>query len=98
MEVSRRPDTNRWESNGAGTASTPSEIKPSEDDLQLADATGCASSLMQRHRGTTSCGDVIDGLLEAFQREWMTLRPNGRMQSNTIWRNGNDRENFFKIL
>lgn len=71
----------------------PSDLTPPDGgDLRLTNATGCAPSLIQRHRVTT--GDVIDGLLEVFQREFMTLRPNGRMQSKTIWRNGNDRENI----
>ncbi len=109
MEVSRRPDSartnNRWESSAGTTSSStsinlvmkPSDLTPPDGgDLRLTNATGCGPSLVQRHRVTM--GDVIDGLLEVFQREWMTLRPNGRMQSKTIWRNGNDHENICIFL
>lgn len=44
------------------------------------------TSLFQR---ISTASDVIDGLLEKFERDWMSSRPNGRIQSDTIWRNGN---------
>jgi len=104
MEVGRRSDNEqiRWESNGnlvsskkmaksplecANTSVLPTD--PPGNGLRCTDAT--ATSLHQVKAGqVTRKSDIIDELLEAFQRKWMTLRSNkGRVQSTTIWRNGN---------
>ncbi len=109
MEVGRRSDNGqiRWETNGNAVslkkmAKSPPECvnasvvstDPPGNDLRFTDAT--ATSLHQvKVEQVTTKSDIIDGLLEAFQRKWMTLRSNkGRVQSTTIWRNGNTFFNF----
>ena len=103
MEVGRRPDNVpiRWESNGnpvslKKVAKTSECVKTSvqpihlpENDLHSPDSTD-ASLHQLKDRQVTPTSDVIDQLLEAFQNKWMALRLNKRrVQSATIWRNGN---------
>lgn len=92
MEVRRRPDNALilWESTETFVPSlqngcvlkTPPELPVSSPDLR-----STVTPSLQRPSQLTT-GDVINELLEEFQRGWMTLRPNGRIQSSTIWRNG----------
>lgn len=106
MEVGRWPDNVpiRWESNGnavslkqVAKSSTESvntsaliPIDPPGNDLRFPDATATSPHQIQA-RQVTMKSDIIDELLEAFQRKRIAaLRPNkGRVQSATIWRNGN---------
>ena len=105
MEVGRRPDNVplRWESNGnavslkqVAKSSTESvntlalPIDPPRNDLRFPDATAISPHQIQARQVTTK-SDIIDELLEAFQRKRIAaLRPNkGRVQCATIWRNGN---------
>lgn len=101
MEVGRRADNESigWDLNGAPVSCTKVVKSPSEhinrtvaltdssedDDLCLSNA---AATLLQRQAKRVTKSDIIDELLEAFQRKRMTLRPNGRVQFTTIWRNG----------
>lgn len=104
MEVGRRSDNGqiRWETNGNAVslkkmAKSPPECvntpvlptDPPGNDLRRTDATATSLHQVKAEQVTTK-SDIIDELLEAFQRKWMTLRSNkGRVQSTTIWRNGN---------
>lgn len=97
MEVSRRSENGPvrcWDSSLIGLSNCKtSELENSlivlpdrEDGFRPTEVKGSPARRQSQRVTTTS--DVIDGLLEAFQSEWMTLRPNGRIQSDTIWRNG----------
>lgn len=91
MEVGRRPDEGSilWEgaitSNGCDNSCL-KKTTTSAVANNSADAT--ASSLDQRPTQRVTRSDIIDELLEIFQRKLVSSRRNGRVQSDTIWRNG----------
>ncbi|XP_032776651.1 6-phosphofructo-2-kinase/fructose-2,6-bisphosphatase 1 isoform X1 [Daphnia magna] len=107
MEVGRRSDNGSigWDLNGVTVSCTKVVKSPSErtnrtvspidssEDNDLCLPNPDATSLQQRQADRVTKSDIIDELLEAFQRKWMTLRPHGRVQSATIWRNG-ERVNY----
>lgn len=111
MEVGKRSDNGsiRWDLNGVTVSCTKVVKSPSErtnrtvspinssEDNDLCLPNPDATSLQQRQADRVTKSDIIDELLEAFQRKWMTLRPHGRVQSATIWRNGKT-ENVFKSI
>lgn len=89
MEVGRRPDESStlWDPTISSSCCSLKSTTSANSLIAPPDATGSSSP---DHRPTqrVTTGDIIDELLEAFHRNWMTLRPKGRVQSDTIWRNG----------